>query len=138
MKRFRVTLSNGSSVVVNADSMQEAMVQVNSSPAAQTLGLSAFRSVEIPTNPLQDITPGQFGGDVTDTIDDSFAQLYVLTPDQADSFRANLGSAASLDPNLQMDPELAARLAEEQRLAEIERQRLARLQQMEDENRDIA
>ena len=138
MKRFRVTLSNGSSVVVNADSMQEAMVQVNSSPAAQTLGLSAFRSVEIPSNPLQDITPGQFGGDVTDTIDDSFAQLYGLTPDQAQEFRTNLGTAASLDPNLQMDPELAARLAEEQRLAEIERQRLLRLQEMENENRDIA
>ena len=138
MKRFRVTLSDGSSVVVNADSMQAAMVQVNQSPAAQTLGISAFRSVEIPSNPLQDITPGQFGGDVTDTIDDSFSQLYGLTPDQANTFRQDLGNAASLDPNLQMNPEIEAQLAEERRLAEIERQRLLRLQEMEDENRDIA
>ena len=91
MNRYAVRLGDGSTVIVNAISAGRAIQQVQASPSTPA-GTSVVSAIQIPGSPLENLTPGMFGGDEGDTGRDSFASLYGLDQQTADEFRQNLGA----------------------------------------------
>ena len=119
MNRYAVRLSDGTSVVVNAISAGVAIQQVQASPSTPA-GTSVVSAIQIPGSPLENLTPGMFGGDEGDTGRDSFASLYGLNQQQADQFRQNLGAEQErLDPG---PPEIPPPVDPNAALDEAERQ----------------
>lgn len=119
MNRYAVRLSDGTSVVVNAISAGRAIQQVQGSPSTPS-GTSVLSAIQIPGSPLENLTPGMFGGDEGDTGRDSFASLYGLNQQQADQFRQNLGAEQErLDPG---PPEIPPPVDPNAALNEAERQ----------------
>ena len=119
MNRYAVRLSDGTSVVVNAISAGRAIQQVQASPSTPA-GTSVLSAIQIPGSPLENLTPGMFGGDEGDTGRDSFASLYGLDQQTADQFRQNLGAEQErLDPG---PPEIPPPVDPNAALDEAERQ----------------
>ena len=119
MNRYAVRLGDGSTVIVNAISAGRAIQQVQASPSTPA-GTSVVSAIQIPGSPLENLTPGMFGGDEGDTGRDSFASLYGLDQQTADQFRQNLGAEQErLDPG---PPEIPAPVDPNAALDEAERQ----------------